>query len=166
MLKWTVAEIADRAQVSPNTVTRVEADRSVNTATLKAIQAAYEHAGIHFRGNDCVCRPGRRNWPVMPIDASAAPRNVLQLLQQEPQRYKLFGVYWPAVKTLLKDEGYGPDQLYMLGDYRDPAILALLPRLERDAMLEAAFADCGQNARYPHPDGTKWKPRWGARYRV
>lgn len=48
MLRWTVAEVAERADVSPNTVTRVEADKSVNTATLKAMQAAYEAAGIVF----------------------------------------------------------------------------------------------------------------------
>ena len=32
------------------------------------------------------------------IDVPFAMRNVLQQLQQEPQRYKLFGVYWWPVK--------------------------------------------------------------------
>ena len=48
MLKWTVAEVAERAGVAPNTITRVEADKSVNTATLKTMQAAYEAAGVEF----------------------------------------------------------------------------------------------------------------------
>ena len=47
-LRWTVADVAVKAGVAPNTVTRVEADKSVNTATLKAMQAAYEIAGIQF----------------------------------------------------------------------------------------------------------------------
>jgi hypothetical protein len=53
------------------------------------------------------------------IDVPFAMRNVLQQLQQEPQRYKLFGVYWWPVKEQLKLAGYGPDQLYMLGNYKD-----------------------------------------------
>ena len=48
MLRWTVADVAERADVSPNTVTRVEAEKPVNTATLKAMQAAYEAAGVVF----------------------------------------------------------------------------------------------------------------------
>ena len=44
MLKWTVAEVAERAGVAPNTITRVEADKSVNTATLRTMQAGYEAA--------------------------------------------------------------------------------------------------------------------------
>lgn len=48
VLRWTVQDIAKTADVAPNTVTRVEADKSVNTATLKAMQSAYEEAGIQF----------------------------------------------------------------------------------------------------------------------
>ncbi len=48
MLKWTVAEVAERAGVAPNTITRVEGDKSVNTATLKTMKAAYEAAGVEF----------------------------------------------------------------------------------------------------------------------
>ena len=49
-----------------------------------------------------------------------ALRNTLQHLQQDPRRYKLFGIYWWPMKDFLKAAGYGPDQLYMLGDYREP----------------------------------------------
>lgn len=48
MAKLTVAELAQRADVAPNTITRVEADKSVNTATLRVIQAALEAAGVIF----------------------------------------------------------------------------------------------------------------------
>ena len=48
VLKWTVADVAQKAGVAPNTVTRVEADKSVNTTTLRAMQAAFEEAGVQF----------------------------------------------------------------------------------------------------------------------
>ncbi len=48
MLRWTVADVAEKAGVAPNTVTRVEGEHSVNTATLKAMQGCYETAGIEF----------------------------------------------------------------------------------------------------------------------
>jgi hypothetical protein len=89
----------------------------------------------------------------MPIDAPTALRNVLQLLQQEPRRYKLFGVWWPAVKVMLKRAGYGPDQLYMLGEYQLPNIAALAPPAGLEDTLVAALEEYGQNARFPHPDG-------------
>jgi hypothetical protein len=89
----------------------------------------------------------------MTLDPTRALRNVLQQLQTEPRRYKLFGVWWPAVKDLLKRAGYGPDQLYMLGDYQMPDIAALVPRAGLEDMLAAAFEEYGQNARYPHSDG-------------
>jgi transcriptional regulator with XRE-family HTH domain len=57
ILRWTVADVAQRSDVAPNTVTRVEADKSVNTTTLKALQAAYEAGGIVFRDGTCVCAP-------------------------------------------------------------------------------------------------------------
>jgi hypothetical protein len=87
------------------------------------------------------------------IDAAAALRNVLQQLQTEPRRYKLFGVWWPAMKALLKRAGYGPEQLYMLGDYQDQATAALVPSAGLEDTLVAALEEYGHNARFPHPDG-------------
>ncbi|MBI1207434.1 MAG: hypothetical protein GC191_09135 [Azospirillum sp.] len=92
------------------------------------------------------------------IDAPAALRNILQQLQAEPQRYKLFGIYWWPVKALLRRAGYGPDQLYMLGRYHDPVTGAMVPPLGLTAMLEAAFEEYGRNARYPHADGLVENP--------
>ncbi len=48
LLRWTVADAAKRADVSPNTVTRVEAEKSVNTATLSVMRSAYEAGGAEF----------------------------------------------------------------------------------------------------------------------
>jgi len=48
MLKWTVAELAKRAQVAPNTITRFEGGGSVNASTIVTIQRALEAAGVEF----------------------------------------------------------------------------------------------------------------------
>ena len=47
-LKWGVRELAAKAQVSPATVTRIEADHPANTATLQALKTALELGGIEF----------------------------------------------------------------------------------------------------------------------
>jgi hypothetical protein len=61
---------------------------------------------------------------------------ILQMLQAEPRRYRDFGVYWWAVKRILKEHGYGPDQLYLLGPFTDPEAESHLP-VETDAYLLA-----------------------------
>jgi hypothetical protein len=62
-----------------------------------------------------------------PIAVDTAMRNMLQQLQQDPLCYKLFGIYWWPMKDFLKAAGYGKDQLYMLGDYRDAITADLVP---------------------------------------
>lgn len=57
MLRLTVAAVAQAAGIAPNTIIRVEADKSVNTGTLDAIQTVYEAAGVRFTGEGCVCAP-------------------------------------------------------------------------------------------------------------
>jgi transcriptional regulator with XRE-family HTH domain len=47
-LKWGVRDVARAAQVSPATVTRVEAGQPANAATVAAICAALETAGVEF----------------------------------------------------------------------------------------------------------------------
>lgn len=56
-LRLTVAEVAEKAEVAPNTILRVEAGKSVNPSTVKALRAAYEDAGMRFTGDECVCAP-------------------------------------------------------------------------------------------------------------
>ncbi len=47
-LRMGVRDLASAANVSPNTVTRVEADGSTNSSTLAAIRRALEEAGVQF----------------------------------------------------------------------------------------------------------------------
>ena len=47
-LKWGVRELAEKASVSPNTVTRIESDQPSNASTLAAIRTALETAGVVF----------------------------------------------------------------------------------------------------------------------
>ncbi|WP_281026227.1 helix-turn-helix transcriptional regulator [Rhizobium sp. BK376] len=47
-LKWGVRDLAKRAAVTAATVTRIEAGRPGHAATIQAIQAAFERAGIEF----------------------------------------------------------------------------------------------------------------------
>ena len=51
-LGWDMRELAERAGVSPNTINRFENGRNVPIpATLKAIQQAFEAAGVRFTEN-------------------------------------------------------------------------------------------------------------------
>jgi transcriptional regulator with XRE-family HTH domain len=47
-LKMGVRQLAELARVSPNTVTRIEADLPSNPSTLLAVRAALEAAGVEF----------------------------------------------------------------------------------------------------------------------
>ena len=47
-LRMDVRALAKAADVSPNTVSRVEAENSVNSSTLAAIRRALEDAGVQF----------------------------------------------------------------------------------------------------------------------
>jgi len=49
-------------------------------------------------------------------------RNVVALLQMDPLYYRNFGVYWWHVKAELKRLGYDKDQLFHLGDFKDPTV--------------------------------------------
>lgn len=91
--------------------------------------------------------------PPAQVDAKAALRNILQMLQEHPERYKTFGIWWWPVKALLRGAGYGPEQLYMLGRYQDPTTAALVPSLGIQDTLRRALAEHGQNMTFPHADG-------------
>ena len=87
------------------------------------------------------------------VDVHPSLKAVMQQLQDNPQRYRCFGVYWWPIKALLKRAGYTQDNLYLLGSYQDPETAALVPHMGLQDTLRAAFAEYGQNLRYPHPDG-------------
>jgi transcriptional regulator with XRE-family HTH domain len=57
MLRMTVAQLASKAGVAPNTVVRLENGDGVNMRTMKAIQSALEAAGIELTNGDA---PGVR----------------------------------------------------------------------------------------------------------
>lgn len=84
-------------------------------------------------------------------DPKEVAKNALILLQQDPRRYRNFGVYWYFIKALMK-RYYSRDQLYLLGDYDDPDAASRMPDVPADEVLTAALEEYGQNARYdPFP---------------
>jgi hypothetical protein len=74
--------------------------------------------------------------------------STLRLLQQDPNRYKNFGVYWFFVKALMK-RYYTRENLHLLGEYMDPDCMARMPEHAtlQDA-LTAAIEEYRQNAAY------------------
>ncbi len=51
-LKLGVRDVAKAAQISPATLSRVEADQPANASTLAAIRTALEAAGVEFIPED------------------------------------------------------------------------------------------------------------------
>lgn len=74
-------------------------------------------------------------------------RTILALLQERPERYRCFGVYWWPVKALLK-RYYTQDNLYLLGSYEDRDTAARVPRVGLQELIAMALEEYNQNARY------------------
>ncbi len=100
----------------------------------------------------------RHNVP--PIDPRTFADSTRALLTEDPRRYRNFGVYWFLVKALLKRH-FDRHNLYFLGDYEDPDVIARMPGFPSvlDA-LQAAAEEYQQNAsfnlgrnRLEDPDG-------------
>ena len=92
-----------------------------------------------------------------PMIVATALRNTLQHLQQDPRRYKLFGIYWWPMKAFLKAAGYGPDQLYMLKDYRDATTADLVPAMGQEETMrrvQGIWVQCPISARGRHGRGS------------
>lgn len=70
------------------------------------------------------------------IDPKTLAASTLQLLQQDPRRYRHFGAYWWLIKALLK-QYYTRNNLHLLGDYM-PADAG--ERMPEHATLEEALA--------------------------
>lgn len=51
-LQMSVGELAAKASISPNTVTQIEAEEEVCSATMTVIQRALEAAGVEFIADD------------------------------------------------------------------------------------------------------------------
>lgn len=82
------------------------------------------------------------------INPKAFAASTLALLQQDPRRYRNFGVYWYFVKAVLK-QFYTRDNLYLLGDHVDPTVAARMPdHGGLQATLAAAIAEYRENASF------------------
>lgn len=80
-------------------------------------------------------------------DPALLAHSVLKLLQQDPRRYHNFGAWWYMIKALLK-QYYTRDNLYLLGDYVDPAVTERLPAVPLQQALQMAIETYNDNARY------------------
>ena len=55
-LGWTVHQLAEKANVMPNTVSNFEKGRGAQISTAKALEQALLSCGkVRFEGDDCVC---------------------------------------------------------------------------------------------------------------
>jgi hypothetical protein len=71
-LKMNVRALAAAAVVSPNTITRIEADLPANASTMAAIQRSLEAAGVQFVFEDSDGGLGVR-FQKGPASAATAP---------------------------------------------------------------------------------------------
>jgi len=82
------------------------------------------------------------------IDPKTFAASTLQLLQEDPRRYRNYGVYWYLVKEVLK-RFYTRDNLYLLGDYRDLTVIERMPpHTDLQEALAAAVEEYRQNASF------------------
>lgn len=82
------------------------------------------------------------------IDPKTFAASTLQLLQQDPRRYRLFGVYWYLVKRVLL-KFYTRDNLHLLGDHVDPDVTARMPpHVDLQEALAAAIEEYRKNASF------------------
>lgn len=82
------------------------------------------------------------------IEPKTFAASTLQLLQEDPRRYRMFGVYWYLVKEMLK-RFYTQDNLHLLGSFSDPTVIERMPPLEslQDA-LSKIVEEYRQNASF------------------
>lgn len=82
------------------------------------------------------------------IDPKTFAASTLQLLQDDPRRYRLFGAYWYLVKQVLK-RFYTRDNLHLLGDHVDPAVIERMPdHADLQEALAAAIEEYRKNASF------------------
>lgn len=82
------------------------------------------------------------------IDPKTFAASTLQLLQDDPRRYRCFGVHWYLVKAVLK-KFYTRDNLHLLGDYMDQAVIERMPpHADLQQALAAAVHEYRQNAAF------------------
>ena len=82
------------------------------------------------------------------IDPKTFAASTLQLLQDDPRRYRFFGVYWYLVKRVLL-KFYTRDNLFLLGDHVDPGVTERMPpHADLQEALAAAIEEYRKNASF------------------
>lgn len=97
-LKMSVRDLAAAASVSPNTITRIEADLPSNSSTVAAVRSALESSGIEFTnggqpGVRINARPSvevldqkiaevRKRMPAVDYAAEPSPEKGMRLLRR------------------------------------------------------------------------------------
>lgn len=82
------------------------------------------------------------------IDPKTLAASTLQLLQSDPSKYRCFGVHWYFIKAMMK-RFYTVENLYLLGDYEDPTVVARMPaHANLEEALAAAVDEYRQNAAF------------------
>jgi transcriptional regulator with XRE-family HTH domain len=85
-LGWGVRELATRAGVTANTVTRIENGADAKQSTMTALQEALEAAGVEFTNGE---RPGVGLSPTAPTVAElAGSSNLTKDERARPRRSK------------------------------------------------------------------------------
>jgi hypothetical protein len=84
--------------------------------------------------------------------------NTLKMLSNNIRHYRNFGVYWYFMKAFLK-RYYTKDNLYILGDFEQPEVMARMPEYENfeDAMHDALLT-AYQNQQYNMDGATSIGP--------
>ncbi|HVT29356.1 MAG TPA: helix-turn-helix transcriptional regulator [Lacipirellulaceae bacterium] len=59
-LDWGVRDLAGKADINPNTISRFESGKGALTTTVDKLQAVFEAEGIRFTQDGCVCSPPAR----------------------------------------------------------------------------------------------------------
>lgn len=82
------------------------------------------------------------------INPQTFAASTLQLLQQDPRRYVLFGVYWYLVKRVLL-KFYTRDNLHLLGPHIDASVTERMPHHgDLQDALAAAIEEYRKNASF------------------
>jgi len=82
------------------------------------------------------------------IEPKTFAANTLMLLQQDPRRYRAFGVYWYFVKQVLL-RFYTRDNLHLLGPHIDADVVARMPHHENlQEALDAAVEEYRKNVMF------------------
>lgn len=98
------------------------------------------------------------------IDVSRALRNIVNVLQENPANYRLFGVWWWPVKLALHVSGHGAEVPGLSNlprgkaPYMDPEQSAMVGGRGVQETLRAAFEEYGHNARTGRPGGKAETP--------